>query len=200
MAFDSPKPAADDAPVVVAIVGSPRRHGNSSFLADVALDELARRGAAVERIVLAEHRVLPCAGHDECEDFAACPHDDDAAGLLERMYAADGLILATPVYYENVAGQMKVFLDRSCFNNYHEVWLRARAVGLIAVAESTGLDDALDALRRFVALASDHRVKPLAVSGRAYREGDAERNSALVGEVRAMAVTMAATLRGATTA
>ncbi len=195
MAFESPKPAIDDAPAVVAIVGSPRRHGNSSFLADVALDELARRGVAVEKIVLAEHRVLPCQGHDECESLGACPHDDDAAGLLERMYAADGLILATPVYYENLAGQMKVFLDRSCFNNYHEIWLRARAVGLIAVAESTGLDDALDALRRFVALASDHKVRPLAVSGLAYREGDAERNTALVGEVRAMAVTMAATLR-----
>ena len=194
MAFDNPRLPADDAPAVVAIVGSPRRNGNSSFLVDVALDELAGRGVAVEKIVLADHRVLPCQGHDECENLAACPRDDDAGRLLERMYAADGLILATPVYYENVAGQMKVFLDRSCFNNYHEVWLRARAVGLIAVAESTGMDDAIDALSRFVALASDHRVRPVAVSGRAYREGDAERNTALVGEVRGMAKAMAATL------
>jgi len=194
MTYDRPA-RADDAPTVVAIVGSPRRHGNSSFLVDVALDELARRGASVEKIVLAEHRVLPCEGHDECEDLAACPLDDDAAALLARMYGADGLVLASPVYYENVSGQMKVFLDRSCFNNYHEVWLRARAVGLIAVAESTGLDDTLDALRRFVSLASDHQVRPLAVSGLAYRDGDAARNAALVGEVRALAANMAAALR-----
>ena len=145
--------------------------------------------------MLREYRVLPCEGHDECEDLAACPLDDDAAALLERMYAADGLILATPVYYEDVSGQMKVFIDRNCFNNYHELWLQARSVGLIAVAESTGFDEAIDSLRRFVALSSDKKVKPLSVTGLAYREGDAAGNAALVAAVRDMAQAMAAALR-----
>ena len=180
---------------VVAVVGSPRAAGNTSYLVDVALDELASRGLAVEKIMLGEHRVLPCEGHDDCEELAACPLDDDAAALLERMYRADGLILATPVYYEDISGQMKVFIDRNCFNNYHEVWLSARSVGLIAVAESTGLDDAIDSLRRFVALSSDKKVKPLSVTGFAYREGDAAGNATLVGAVREMAAAMAAALR-----
>ena len=153
------------------------------------------RGLAVEKIMLTGYRVLPCEGHDDCESLAACPLDDDATALLERMYRADGLILATPVYYEDVSGQMKVFIDRNCFNNYHEIWLSARSVGLIAVAESTGLDDAIDSLRRFVALSSDKKVKPLSVTGLAYRQGDAERNAALVTAVRDMAVAMAAALR-----
>ena len=141
-----------DRPTVVAVVGSPRATGNTSYLVDVALDELARRGVAVEKITLGEHRILPCEGHDDCADFGACPLNDEAGPILDRVYAADGLIFATPVYYENVSGQMKLFIDRNCFNNYHEVWLRARAVGLIAVAESTGLDDAIDGLRRYVSL------------------------------------------------
>ena len=182
-------------PVVVAVVGSPRPAGNSSHLVDVALDELAHRGLAVEKIVLSEHRILPCEGHEECEDLAACALNDDAGPLLERLYAADGLILATPVYYENISGQMKVFIDRNCFNNYHDIWLRARAVGLIAVAESTGLDDAIDSLRRFVALACDKKLKPLAVTGRAYHEGDAAQNAPLVAAVRDMAQAIAAALR-----
>jgi len=182
-------------PGVVAVVGSPRPAGNTSHLVDVALDELAARGLAVEKIMLTDHRVLPCEGHDGCETMAACPLDDDATALLERVYRADGLILATPVYYENVSGQMKVFIDRNCFNNYHEIWLNARSVGLIAVAESTGLDDTIDGLRRFVALSSDKKVKPLAVTGLAYREGDAENNAALVSAVRDMAASMAAALR-----
>jgi multimeric flavodoxin WrbA len=187
---DSPQAAT-----VVAVVGSPRAAGNTSYLVDAALDELASRGLAVEKIMLSEHRVLPCEGHDECEELAACPLDDDAAALLERMYRADGLILATPVYYEDVSGQMKVFIDRNCFNNYHEVWLSARSVGLIAVAESTGLDDTIDSLRRFVALSSDKKVKPLSVTGFAYREGDAAGNATLVAAVREMAATMATALR-----
>jgi multimeric flavodoxin WrbA len=35
------------------------------------------------------------------------------AGILEQVYAAEGLILATPIYYENVSGQMKTFMDRN---------------------------------------------------------------------------------------
>ena len=184
-----------DRPTVVAVVGSPRATGNTSYLVDVALDELARRGVAVEKITLGEHRILPCEGHDDCADFGACPLNDEAAAILERVYAADGLIFATPVYYENVSGQMKLFIDRNCFNNYHEIWLRARAVGLIAVAESTGLDDAIDGLRRYVSLACDKKIKPLSVSGLAYREGDAAENAALVAEVRDMAQAIAAALR-----
>jgi len=187
---------SSDRTVVVAVVGSTRAAGTTSYLVDVALDELARRGLAVEKIMLSEHRVLPCEGHDECEDLAACPLDDDAGPVLERMYGADGLILATPVYYENISGPMKVFIDRSCFNNYHEIWLRARCVGLIAVAESTGLDETIDGLRRFVALASRAKVKPLSATGLAYREGDAAGNATLVAAVRAMARAMAAELRG----
>ena len=190
------KPLADHpgAPSVVAVVGSPRAAGNTSYLVDIALDELASAGFAVEKIMLSEHRVLPCEGHDECEDLSVCPLDDDAGAILERMYAADGLILATPVYYEDVSGQMKVFIDRNCFNNYHEVWLQARSVGLIAVAESTGVDEAVDSLRRFVALSSDKKVKPLSVTGLAYRAGDAVGNGPLIAAVRDMAHTMAAEL------
>ncbi len=191
------EPLADhrDRPSVVAVVGSPRAAGNTSYLVDVALDVLARAGLAVEKIMLGEHRVLPCEGHDDCEDLSVCPLDDDAGAILERMYAADGLILATPVYYEDVSGQMKVFIDRNCFNNYHEVWLQARSVGLIAVAESTGVDEAIDSLRRFVALSSDKKVKPLSVTGLAYRAGDAAGNGPLIAAVRDMARAMAAALR-----
>ena len=90
---------------------------------------------------------------------------------------------------------MKVFIDRNCFNNYHEVWLSARSVGLIAVAESTGLDDTIDSLRRFVALSSDKKVKPLSVTGFAYVRATPPGNATLVGAVREMALAMAAALR-----
>jgi len=181
-------------PRVVAVVGSPHPGGNTSYLVDVALTELESRGVAGEKIVLSEHVVLPCAGHDDCGERAACPLGDEACDILERVYAADGLILASPVYYEDVSGQMKVFIDRNCFNSTHGVWLRARSVGLIAVAESTGLDETLDALRRYVALSSIDRIEPLTASGFAFKAGDAARNQGLVESVRALARSMAGEL------
>jgi multimeric flavodoxin WrbA len=186
--------AKGEDPFVIAIVGSPRADGNSSYLVDVAVAELERRGVRCEKALLGDYHIGACEGHDDCGDLSVCPLDDDAVRLLERMYAADGVILATPVYYEDVSGQMKIFIDRNCFNNYHEVWLQARSVGLIAVAESTGMDEAVDSLRRFVALSSDKKVKPLSVTGLAYREGDAAGNAPLVAGVRDMARAMAAAL------
>lgn len=183
-----------DKPYVVAIVGSPRVNGNTSHLVDVALAELDQRGARCEKIMLGDYRVLPCEGHDECGDLAACPIDDDASSLLEKMYAADGLLLATPVYFEDVSGPMKMLIDRNCFNNYHEIWLAARTVGLIAVADSTGVEETIDSLGRFVALVSDRHVRPLSVHGFATRVGDAEGNRGLVGAARKMAKQMAGKL------
>lgn len=181
-------------PTVVAIVGSPRAAGNTAFLVDVALGELERHGVSCQKIVLAEHKVFPCEGHDDCESRPVCPVDDEAQAIIDKMYAADGVILASPVYYEDVTGQMKVFIDRNCFNYTHEHLLEATAVGLIAVAESTGLHETIDTLKRFVSLQSNGKIKPLVVTGFAYREGDAAGNGDLVADAKRMAHELAAAL------
>jgi multimeric flavodoxin WrbA len=62
--------------------------------------------------VLADKRIEFCGDHVFCGE-RACPHDDRMAGILEQVYAAERLILATPIYYENVSGQMKTFMDRN---------------------------------------------------------------------------------------
>ena len=49
---------------------------------------------------------------------------------------------------------MKAFMDRNVFRYAHDEWLRARAVGLVAVTAETGLEETLDALRRYVALST----------------------------------------------
>jgi multimeric flavodoxin WrbA len=144
----------EQAPLVVAVVGSPRAAGNTSLLVDAALAELERRGVRVHKVLLGEQIVGPCVGHEDCARFKVCPQRDDAEAVLDLVYQADGLLLATPVYYENVTAQMKAFMDRNVFRYSHDEWLPARVVGLLAVTAETGLDDALDAMRRYVALST----------------------------------------------
>lgn len=153
---------AGDAPTVVAVVGSPRARGNTSLLVDAALAELERRGARVHKVLLAERVVGPCLGHEECARFKVCPQHDDAEAVLDLVYEADGLLLAGPVYYENVTAQLKAFMDRNVFRYAHDQWLPARAVGLLAVTAETGLDDALDAMRRYVSLSTVSEVPTFA--------------------------------------
>jgi multimeric flavodoxin WrbA len=173
-----------DSPLAVGVCASPRRRANSSLLAEAALEELAARGCRCEKIRLARHRLSPCLAHDHCADFAACPRDDDVAAVLDLVYAADVLVMATPVYYENVCGQLKTFMDRNVFRYSHDQWLRARAVGLIAVTAETGLDDALGAMRRYVALSTKGDPVVLTLGGYADEAGAVAHDDALLEAAR----------------
>jgi len=177
-------------PNVVAVIGSPRRRGNTATLVDAALEELERSGCDCTRIVLADKRIEFCSGHVFCGE-RACPHDDDMAGILEQVYAADGLILATPIYYENVSGQMKTFMDRNATRNYHEEWLSARVVGLIAVAAESGAEDTLAAMRRFVAFSHPDELPVVALGGCADKPGAAAEDADLMARARELGRSMA---------
>jgi multimeric flavodoxin WrbA len=182
---------------VVAVVGSPRPRGNTVVLVDIVLEELARRGLRVEKVMLGARRVAGCLGHDDCADRRACALDDDAADILDAVYAADGLILATPVYYENVSAQMKAFMDRNVFRYAHDEWLPAKVVGLVAVTAETGLDETLAALRRFVALSTDGDVPVFSVSGYADTAGAAAQRPELLAAALQLADDLAEALLSA---
>jgi multimeric flavodoxin WrbA len=183
-------------PEVVALIGSPRREGNTVALVDAALDELERLGARCHRVLLAGRRIAPCLAHDDCAEVGACHLRDDAAAVLDQVYAADCLILATPVYYENVSAQMKAFIDRNYFRYNHEERLPARAVGLIAVAAETGLDDALGALRRYVKLSARGDVPMVELAAIADAAGDAAADAELLEAARRFARQLTELLRG----
>ena len=182
--------APDSRPKVVAVIGSPRRRGNTATLVEAALEELERGGCECTRIMLADKRIEFCSGHVFCGE-RACPHDDDMAGILEQVYAADGLILATPIYYENVSGQMKTFMDRNATRYYHEQWLAPKVVGLIAVAAESSADDTLAAMRRFVALSNPEELPVVALGGCADKPGEAAQDAELMAKARGLGRSMA---------
>jgi multimeric flavodoxin WrbA len=43
-----------------------------------------QRGARREKIILSDHRILPCRGHDECQNLAVCRLDDDLDAILDK--------------------------------------------------------------------------------------------------------------------
>jgi multimeric flavodoxin WrbA len=181
-------------PSVVAVVGSPRRGGNTAALVAAVLAELEERGADCQTVVLSGVDIAPCLAHDSCAEFAACLLEDDAAEVLDRAYTADCLILGTPVYYENVSAQMKAFIDRSYFPYVHGRWLRAKAVGLVVVTAETGLDETLAALHRYIALSSDREIPVYACAGYADEAGAAARDDELLADSRRLAGDLAAAL------
>ena len=69
-------------------------------------------GAEVEIIELADMQITPCTACESCSLDGRCVFADDFPAAYDRMQDADGLVFASPVYVDNVSGQMKVFIDR----------------------------------------------------------------------------------------
>ena len=180
---------------ILAIVGSPRLNGNTGYLVDQALEEAEKLGAETEKLVISQYRVNPCLGHADCASFDACRQQDDAGWILEKFCQADGVILATPVYYYNVSAQMKTFIDRNYFLYMHNRKYKARAVGIIIVAEQEGIEDTLHTLRQFADELAVGKDRLFIVSGYANRPGEVKKNLPLVESARKLGRQLAASLK-----
>jgi len=183
---------------MLAIVGSPRRDGNSSCLVDIALEEAKKQGIEVEKVILIEKQVGWCVGHVECGSQPVCLlNQDDGNAIVEKLFSSDGVILASPVYMKTVSAIMKSFMERTRFRG-NDPKMQARSVGLIAVASSTGIEDTLAFLERFVtSRCSLPPEKIHKVGVRAKKPGDAKLNPELVNKARELGQQMAEDLKHA---
>jgi len=181
---------------LLAIIGSPRLKGNTNYLVDQALEEAAKLGAQTEKLILSQYEVNPCLGHEDCASFNSCQQKDDAGWILDRFSKADGVILATPVYYYNLSAQMKTFIDRNYFLYKHGRKSQARAVGIIIVAEVEGIEDTLHTLKQFIDESFNVREDRLFIAcGYANKPGDAKNNLPLVEEARKLGRQMVESLK-----
>jgi len=99
---------------IVAVNGSPHAGiGNTALMLEMLRQPLAEQGCALEVVALCEHEIEYCTGCALCMEKGKCWIPDDHHAIVERLLAADGVILASPVYLYHVTAQMKAFLDRS---------------------------------------------------------------------------------------
>jgi len=97
---------------ILAIVGSPRRNGNTETLVDAVLAGAAEAGAQTEKVSLRDLDVRPCLACDACQRTGVCAQKDDMAELLSKMRESQVWVLGTPVYWWGPTAQFKAFLDR----------------------------------------------------------------------------------------
>ncbi len=105
---------------ILTLVGSYRRHGNSDQLVALIQEHLQRIAAQrgqeleLETIYLGHQALNPCRGCRACFDRGEdkCPCRDDLLAVKAKMLAADGLLVASPVYVDDVSGITKTWIDR----------------------------------------------------------------------------------------
>ncbi len=98
---------------ILIISSSPRKNGNSETLAAAFAKGAAEAGNKVETIHLREKQINFCRGCMACAKLGHCVIKDDAVEIAAKMQGADVLVLASPVYYYSVSGQLKTMFDRA---------------------------------------------------------------------------------------
>ncbi len=99
---------------ITCLLGSPRPKGNSAAIAKRFCETAEKLGAQITTFALNKLTYKGCQACMTCKTkLDKCVLKDDLGQVLDSIREADVLVMATPVYYADVSGQMKAFIDRT---------------------------------------------------------------------------------------
>jgi len=140
----------------VAFNGSPNKNGNTFHAIRMVTDELERAGIETEIVHVGNKAVRGCLACGQCfkNQDERCIQDDEVNDWIQKMKAADGIILGSPVHFSAIGGTMKSFLDRAFYVNGVNGNMFRHKVGaaVVAVRRSGGLP-AFNQLNNFLCYA-----------------------------------------------
>lgn len=102
---------------VIALNGSPHKEGNTYRALKEACDVLNAEGVETEIINVGSLTLTGCRACGACAKLGKCVINDGFNEIAEKTAAADGIIVGSPVYYADINGTMKCFLDRFFYGN-----------------------------------------------------------------------------------
>ena len=138
---------------VVAFNGSARKGGNTAILLGHVLGELAKEGIETELVELAGANIHGCLACRKCSTRKdrRCSQTNDMGNVcIDKMAAADGILLGSPTYVADVSPEIKALIDRACLVSGANGGMFRRKVGAAVVAvRRAGAIHAFDALNHF---------------------------------------------------
>jgi multimeric flavodoxin WrbA len=126
---------------VVAFNGSARKDGNTATMVRWVLDELEKEGIDTELYQMKGKRINGCIACYKCVENKnqRCSVEKDIVNeCIEKMIAADGIILASPVYFADLTSQIKALIDRAGMTSNANGGMLKRKVGAAVVAARRG--------------------------------------------------------------
>jgi len=140
---------------VLGIGGSPRSGGNTDILLDEALRGASSKGAAVEKIILNDLKMVPCQECNEMPNDGKCIIEDDFQVVYKKISDADAVIIASPIFFGSLSAQTKIMIDRfQCQWRYKYILKKplhgARKKGAVISAEGSERSDFFDNAKAIV--------------------------------------------------
>ncbi len=97
---------------ILAIMGSPRIKGNTDLLLNEAMNGAESQGAVVEKLLVGNVIVAPCKEDNHCLKDGICSIRDDMDDIYPKLLEADGIMIASPMFFYGVTSQLKAIIDR----------------------------------------------------------------------------------------
>ena len=132
---------------VLMINGSPRGNGNTAIALREMKNVFAQEGIEVTELNVGAKAVRGCIACNKCAELGKCVFDDavnEAAPLLAK---ADGVVVASPVYYASANGNLISFLDRLFYSCRCDLTMKVGAS--VVCARRGGCSATFDELNKY---------------------------------------------------
>ena len=138
---------------VVAFNGSPRKGGNTSILIRNVLDVLENQGIETETVQVGGKPIRGCIACYKCfenKDRHCSVDKDMLNACIDRIVAADGIILGSPTYFACMTPEIKALIDRAgMVARANGMMLRRKAGAAVVAARRAGAVHTFDSINHF---------------------------------------------------
>jgi len=132
---------------VLLINGSPRKGGNTSIALDEMVKVFEAEGIGAEVMQIGNKAIRGCMACGACAKAGKCVFDDAVNEAAAKLKDADGLVVASPVYYASANGTLISFLDRLFQSAKYDKTMKVGAA--VAVARRGGCSATFDELNKY---------------------------------------------------
>ena len=132
---------------VLIINGSPRKDGNTTCAVNEMEKVFLENGIEVESIQIGNKDIRGCIACGQCSKKGKCVFDDIVNELAPKFEEADGLVVASPVYYASANATLIACLDRLFYSTSFDKRMKVGAS--VAVARRGGCSSTFDELNKF---------------------------------------------------
>ena len=137
---------------VLMVNGSPHPDGNTAAALRELEKTFAQEGVETETMRVGSDAIRGCIACGHCAESGKCVFDDAVNAAAEKLRDADGLIVATPVYYASPNGTLVSFLDRLFQSAKFDKTMKVGAS--VAVCRRGGASATFDMLNKYFTIAS----------------------------------------------
>ena len=132
---------------VLVLNGSPRKGGNTALAVGEFVRTIEEQGIKAETVQIGNKAIRGCIACNSCATRGCCVFDDEVNALAKQFEEADGLVVATPVYYASANATLIACLDRLFYSTSFDKTMKVGAG--IAVARRGGCSATFDELNKY---------------------------------------------------